>query len=189
MGDDSASTLSSDYISTGRHPADDSAIESMVREHSPAIHAYLARRVGRSIADDLLGEVWVRAVQSLSNLDPNRDSARPWLYGIVRNVLRAHWRQAPTSTSDRQTLTDPWERVDDRLDAERLGFTLGEGLAELAERDREVLLLVAWEGLNASEIAVVVGTRPGTARSRLHRARRQLQAHLDSAIPTNIEKG
>lgn len=181
MDRDSVSTVKPNDLSPAS-TGDDSVIESMVREHSSAIHAYLARRVGRSTADDLLSEVWIRAVRSLPNLDPDRDCSRPWLYGIARNVLRAHWRQEPSTDSAGLPPIDPWEGVDERLDAERLGNVLQEGLARLAARDREVLLLVAWEGLNASEVAVVVGTRPGTARSRLHRARRQLQDHLDSAL-------
>jgi DNA-directed RNA polymerase specialized sigma24 family protein len=41
-----------------------------VREHSPAVHAYLARRAGRQTADELLAEVWLRAFRSRHNLDP-----------------------------------------------------------------------------------------------------------------------
>ncbi len=48
-------------------------------------------------------------------------------------------------------------------------------LARLAERDREVLLLVEWEGLPPAELATVLGCREVTARGRLHRARRRFR--------------
>ncbi len=51
-------------------------------------------------------------------------------------------------------------------------------MAALADEDREVLLLVAWEQLTPAEAAVVLDIPQGTARSRLHRARAQLRGHL-----------
>jgi len=181
-------------IDAGLSPGDGfdkSDLEAMVREHSPAVHAYLSRRVARPVADDLLGEVWLRAVGSWENLDPAWDSPRPWLYGIARNVLRGYWRQELRVSGSCPTMVDldPWARVDERLDSKRLSAALREGLAGLAERDREILLLVAWEGLNSTEIAVVLEIRPGTVRSGLHRARRQLQDFLNSLTACSYEKG
>ena len=62
------------------------------RRHEVAIHGYLSRRAGHRAADDLLGEVWVRAFGARHSYDSGYEDARPWLYGIARNVLRAHWR-------------------------------------------------------------------------------------------------
>ena len=69
------------------------AFVEVVRRHELAVHGFLARRAGRQVADDLLGEVWTRAFAGRDGFDPGRhQDARPWLYGIARNVLRAHWR-------------------------------------------------------------------------------------------------
>jgi RNA polymerase sigma-70 factor, ECF subfamily len=51
-------------------------------------------------------------------------------------------------------------------------------LGRLAEPDRELLLLAAWEDLEPAEIAVVLRILPSTACVRLHRARRRLAYHL-----------
>ena len=67
--------------------------------------------------------------------------------------------------------SDPWPEVDARLDAEALGASLRRAVLALSEDEREVLLLVAWEHLTPTEAAVTLGIPPGTARSRLHRAR------------------
>jgi RNA polymerase sigma-70 factor (ECF subfamily) len=53
-----------------------------------------------------------------------------------------------------------------------------DALASLPEPDRELLMLVAWEGLETREIAQLLGARPGTVVVRLHRARRRLAAAL-----------
>ena len=51
-------------------------------------------------------------------------------------------------------------------------------LAGLGDHDRELLLLIAWEGLKPAEVAEVLGVRPGTLAVRLYRARRRLSAAL-----------
>jgi RNA polymerase sigma-70 factor (ECF subfamily) len=151
--------------------------------HGPAVHSYLSRRAGPQQADDLLEEVWVRAFRSRDRYD-DRSAALAWLYGIARNVLLGHFRAqhaiaaADTGLRPRGE-PDPWDAVDDRLDARRTVSGLTEALAALSDEDREVLLLVAWEQLTGAEVAVVLDIPPGTARSRLHRARVQLRGYLD----------
>ena len=73
------------------------AFVEVVRRHETAVHAFLARRAGPQVAADLLGEVWLRAFAGRGGYDPAHQDARPWLYGIARNVLRAHWRARPRS--------------------------------------------------------------------------------------------
>jgi RNA polymerase sigma-70 factor (ECF subfamily) len=46
-------------------------------------------------------------------------------------------------------------------------------LGSLSERDQELLLLVAWDGLRREQVAAVLGLAPGTVAVRLHRARRR----------------
>lgn len=75
------------------------AFLDVMRRHGPAIHAYLARRTQRDVADDLLSEVLLRAYAARRQYDKSWNDARPWLYGIARNVLREHWRRAG-GTSD-----------------------------------------------------------------------------------------
>jgi RNA polymerase sigma factor (sigma-70 family) len=153
----------------------------LVPRHGPPLHAYLARRAP-AVADDLLGEVWLAAYASRTTFDPSRGSGRAWLFGVARHVLHAHYERVATA-SRRVTFApdgplDEWAAVDERLDAAASGPALREALARLPAVEREVLLLVAWEGLTPTEAAQVVGVPPGTARSRLHRARTQMRRHL-----------
>jgi RNA polymerase sigma factor (sigma-70 family) len=152
------------------------AFRELMRRHGQAIHAYLARRSSRDAADDLLSEVMLRAYAARRQYDERWPDARPWLYGIARNVLREHWRQPGTAAADSDQLArpaseDPWPDVDARMDAAAQLPGLRRALAQLADGDRAVLLLVTWERLTPSEAAVALGIPPGTARSRLHRAR------------------
>jgi RNA polymerase sigma factor (sigma-70 family) len=138
------------------------------------VFRYLARRAGPSAAEDLLSEVFIAALSASSRVEAHDSgSALPWLYGIALNVLRRHLRdQRPAPGTARDPGLD-WDAVDDRLDARAERGRLNAALAGLSESDRELLLVVAWEGLTHAEAAVALGISPGAARTRLHRARRR----------------
>lgn len=156
------------------------AFVAVVQRHEAAVHAFLARRAGRQAADDLLGEVWLRAFAARGGYDPARADALPWLYGIARNVLRAHWRARPDPGHVAgPEAADPWDEVVDRLDSAAQARTLVSALRALPVTERDVLLLVAWEQLTPAEAAEVLGVPQGTARSRLHRARSVLRPLLE----------
>ncbi|MFD3589193.1 RNA polymerase sigma factor [Streptomyces sp. NPDC058683] len=167
-----------------RSARDPAAFEPLVERHAGVLHGYLTRRAPAA-ADDLLAEVWLQAYASRRTFDAARGTARTWLFGVARNVLAAHWRQggreeaAPGTPGDRAD-TDPWQAVDERLDAAAVAPFLRRTLAGLPHVERELLLLVAWERLTPTEAAAVVGVPPGTARSRLHRARARLREALAS---------
>jgi RNA polymerase sigma factor (sigma-70 family) len=160
----------------------------LVQEHGSAVHAYLSRRAGRQVADDLFSEVWLRAWRSRDSYDPRVGGVLPWLIGIARNCLRAHFRLRTANFSDQFELhCDPWPDSDDRLDATRVAAALGRALGTLTEEYREVLLLAAWEQLSPAEIAQALQMHPGTVRSRLHRARGALREYLQAGLAPRLE--
>ncbi|GAA0363830.1 sigma-70 family RNA polymerase sigma factor [Microbispora corallina] len=160
---------------------DEDAFVEVVRRHEAAVGAYLARRVGRDLAEDLLGEVWVAALTSRAAYDRSFPDARPWLFGVAHNTLRRHWRSRPdteepladvTDITDRASGWDPWAAVDSRVDVESV---LRQALALLRPQQREILTLVAWEDLTVADAGRAIGVPPGTARRYLHEARMALR--------------
>jgi RNA polymerase sigma factor (sigma-70 family) len=153
----------------------------LYERHARPVHRYLSRRVGTAAADDLLGEVFVAAVEARLRVTPHASgSALPWLYGIAGNVIRTALRRR-----DGHATTDPgfdWDAVDARLDATARRDELRRALESLTDAERELLLLVAWEGLTPAEAGEVLGLTAVAARSRLHRARARAQEALDSAV-------
>lgn len=162
--------------------------EAVFREHFAPVHRFIARRVGKDLADDLAAEVFATAYRRRAAYQPGRGSLRSWLYGIAANLVRGHWR-------DEQQLLDLEARVardslglppaahfadaaDERVIASALAPRIAGALAALNREQREVLLLHAWAGLSHEEIAAALGIAPGTARSRLSRARAALRALL-----------
>ncbi|MGW3951049.1 RNA polymerase sigma factor [Streptomyces sp. NPDC004752] len=153
----------------------------LVERYSAALHGYFARRMPGA-ADDLLAEAWLQAFAARRTFDASRGSARGWLFGVARNVLAGTVRRAArTEVPPGEQVTDPWQAVDQRLDAAALAPALRGALAELPVEEREVMLLVSWEQLTPAEAAAAVGIPSGTARSRLHRARGRLRERLGPA--------
>jgi RNA polymerase sigma factor (sigma-70 family) len=110
-------------------------------------------------------------------------SALPWLYGIGLNVLHRHFRQPQPAPGVTRDFGMDWDAVDDRLDAWAERGRLRAALAVLTDSDRELLLLVGWEGLSQAEAATALGISPGAARVRLHRARKRALSALEKRGP------
>jgi RNA polymerase sigma-70 factor (ECF subfamily) len=152
--------------------------------HYAAIHGYAVRRLGASLADDVAAETFLIAFDRRRRYDVAQPDARPWLYGIVSNLIARHHRaelrryRALARAGAPRPQDGLVDQAAARLDAEALRARLAAALVEVADRDREVLLLVAWAQLSCEEAARALGIRPGTARSRLHRARRKTRAAL-----------
>jgi RNA polymerase sigma factor (sigma-70 family) len=158
---------------------DGKAFGELFWRHNGAIYSYLARRAGRETADDLVAEVWLRAFRNRTKFDLRYPDARPWLYGIARNVLNSHWRQLtkmPPLVA--AAITDPWPELEDHLDESARRVALLKALDMLTSEEREVLLLVAWEQLSAAAIALMLDVPASTVRNRLHRARTCMRSGL-----------
>ncbi|MFF4651387.1 RNA polymerase sigma factor [Streptomyces sp. NPDC001380] len=169
-----------------RAASDAAAFAPLVERYSAALHGYFARRAPAA-ADDLLSEVWLQAFAARRTFDVSRGSARVWLFGVARNVLAGHIRRAGRDGgAPAPAPSDPWQAVDQRLDAAALAPALHRALAELPADERELVLLVAWEELTPTEAAAVVGVPAGTARSRLHRARNRMRERLASSRPAPL---
>ncbi len=152
--------------------------------HAVAIHRYIARRLGRTEADDLLGQTFLLAFERRHRYAATRENALPWLYGIATNLIRRRRRDEirqyraysrAGTDRDHESFDSDLAR---RLDAATAGRVLSRVLAGLRAADRDVLLLYAWEDLSYPQIAQALDIPIGTVRSRLHRTRRALRSAL-----------
>lgn len=173
-------------IEAGTGIADRYAFEHCFEELFPVVHRYIARRIGTALADDLAAETFATAYRRRNDYDPARGALRSWLYGIATNLLRNHWRAEQQLleldarlAADAELRHDP-EMSDDRLSASLAAPRIAAALAELVPEQREALLLHAWADLSPAEIGEALGIAPGTARSRLSRARAGLRERLGS---------
>ena len=145
--------------------------------HLAAVRRYAHHRGIRGAdADDLVAEVFTVAWRRLDDV-PAGD-ARAWLLAVAANVRRNQARSARRYAAALVALPRPDAAPPPPEPADGDGPGLRRALSELAPDDQEVLRLVAWDGLTPQQIATVLGCPDGTARARLHRARRRLAARL-----------
>jgi RNA polymerase sigma factor (sigma-70 family) len=164
-----------------RHIARDPvAFEAFYRRHVATVTRFVARRVAdpHTVAD-LTAEVFLAVIGSAHTYRSSRGTELAWLHGIARNVIAGERRRAAHElrtagriAGHRLLDSDDIARLEDRIDAQRGGRTAYLALARLPEEERAVLELVAIDGLPVKEAAAALGIRAGTARVRLHRARR-----------------
>jgi RNA polymerase sigma factor (sigma-70 family) len=151
--------------------------------HFDSVHAYLARRIGASMADDLASQTFVVAFERRHSFRDTVDTARPWLFGIATNLMRNQWRAEQRAlaalarlAADAVPAAAPDPQESDRLAA---------ALTQLDRGQRDALLLYAWEGLSYEEIAAALGVPIGTVRSRIARARSHLSSALAASDPAS----
>jgi RNA polymerase sigma factor (sigma-70 family) len=157
--------------------------------HATAIHRYLSRRIGRSLADDLTAETFLVAFGQRDRYDTGQPDARPWLYGIATNLLRRQQRaevrqyRALARTGVDPVAEDCQDEVVARVAASAAQRRLAAVLAKLPAGERSVLLLVAWEQLSYDAVARALDIPVGTVRSRLHTARKRVRTALGDLDP------
>ena len=173
-------------IEGGALESDRRRLEQLVHEHGTSLLAYLLRRSENSEdAGDAFAEVMLVAWRRLDDVPPG-DQARLWLFGVARRTLANARRSADRRLRLGERLrhdlasAPPPQPAD--VDASEL---VRSALRRLPDQHREVLLLSAWEGLEPTEIAAVIGVVPATARTRLRRARNRLRRELEASDGTN----
>jgi RNA polymerase sigma-70 factor (ECF subfamily) len=167
---------------------DHDRLKDIYDSYSGVILAYALRRLGNvDDAVDVVAETFAVAWRRIDDV-PAGDQARPWLYGVARRVLANQRR----SNLRRLRLEDKLKlaaqhSVDEPLSGGDLSVETREALGRLSGRDREVLTLAAWDGLDTHEIAVALGCSSGAARVQLHRARRRFEKLL--GIRADVTRG
>lgn len=149
---------------------------ALYRQHYGVVLAYARRRTDEASARDVTAETFTIVWRRWPELGP---PDLPWIYRtaalVLNNQERADRRQQRVvdrlAAQPELTPTDPSK---DHADRAHIVGALG----ALSRQDRELLQLVAWEHLDTSGLAVVLGCSSGTAAVRLHRARRRFRTAL-----------
>jgi RNA polymerase sigma factor (sigma-70 family) len=154
--------------------------EQLFRDTRTDLLAYIMRRSpSAEDAADMLAETYLIAWRKFDAI-PTGERARLWLFGVARNLLlkgasrrRSHHALVECLAGELRRAHPPHAPIEDERSA-----ALRAALAALPERDREILMLTAWEGLTPKQIAAVMGTPVNLVRVRLHRARTRLKRDI-----------
>lgn len=174
----------SDAAAIAASATDPAAFAAIFDRHAASIHRFLARRIEPAEAESLLGEVFRVAFERRHSFDLERESARPWLYGIATNLIARHRRSEARRLRAMASLASVrlesygdvvGDRAAEATDASESWATLVDAIDRLPDAERDTLMLFAWEELSYDDIAAALDVPVGTVRSRLNRARRRLR--------------
>jgi RNA polymerase sigma-70 factor (ECF subfamily) len=163
------------------------AFEQILRRYQRPVISLSARIVGdHTLADDLAQETFVKAYRNLAAFDPTRRLSS-WLLRIAHNTALDALRRARTSLPQPRSLIDdsPDEPAvppaPDPVEREALGQALEAALSELKPEYRAAIVLRYEEGLPYDDIGRILGMPEVTARTHVHRARKELSRLLTEA--------
>jgi RNA polymerase sigma factor (sigma-70 family) len=156
--------------------------ERCFREHYAEVLAFALRRISdRANGEDVAAEAFSIAWRRREAIP---EQPLSWLYGVTVRVIANQRRAGGRRRNLEQRLMREgagWIDRDDPGAALMRRTVFSEAFARLAESEREVLRLVAWEGLDAGDAAEVLGCTAGAFRVRLFRARRKLAREMAAA--------
>jgi RNA polymerase sigma-70 factor (ECF subfamily) len=160
-----------------RQHANEDALAGLVEQYAPTLYR-VAFSVVRNAADaeDAVQETFLRVLRHRDSLDEVRDQ-RVWLVRIVWNIVLDRKRRAKTrpETDDiselSRVLPATGISAEDRAAAAQHHGQVLALVDKLPGKEREVLVLSAFEELNSVEIASILGITESSVRSRLFRAR------------------
>jgi RNA polymerase sigma factor (sigma-70 family) len=141
--------------------------------------AYALRRAHPDDAEDVVAETFLVAWRRFDSIP---SEPLPWLLGVARKVMSTKRRSITRRAALEVRLRDSLEASSSIVtSSDRL--SLIRAFTSLREADREVLMLVGWDGLSASQAAQVLGCSQTSFSLRLHRARKRLERLCEEETP------
>ena len=158
----------------GRADLDFAAI---CEENLDGVFGYLLYLTGnRTVAEDLAGETFERALRRLKRFDPRRGTARTWLLTLARSTALDHFRSEERRRRREGTyaLQEPGA-VESDVFGHSFSPALEAALQSLSAGEREVVALRVLLDLDGETAAQLLGISPTACSTRLHRALQKLE--------------
>ncbi|MHC4862449.1 MAG: RNA polymerase sigma factor [Planctomycetota bacterium] len=180
---DNDSQAAKDSESTVGNLGDPAVFTRLYRRHYDAVFRYCVHRLfDRQAAEDVTSTVFFKVVENVRRFKGTEQQFRNWLYRIATNAVNNHLRQAARRDALLKAVEQSTVPTTDCPDsgnesAEKLAV-LKQALQTLKPRYQTIITLRFFENLKLTEIAEVLGSRPGTVRSQLARALAKLRNRL-----------
>lgn len=151
--------------------------------YSMALQITRETALAQEIVQDVFTKIWV----SPSLYDSKRGRFSSWLLTVTRNIaidaLRKRQRKDRYSILPALMIYDSIHELPDfseGLEQQELASVVHKGMQILKTEQQTILQLAYWEGYSLSEVALKLGLPPGTVKSRLHSALKQLREYLQA---------
>jgi RNA polymerase sigma factor (sigma-70 family) len=151
--------------------------------HLDDVFGYLVYFTGdRSVAEELTGETFERALRLWHRFDPKRGSARTWLCQVARTAALDHFRAERRRARREETFWRGVREVEEPRFADGLSPELERAVRRLSAGEREVIALRIVLDLDGPTTARTLGISPTACSTRLSRALEKLEAALNEGV-------
>ena len=160
----------------------DEQFERLYSEHARGLYSFLAYRTGdNTLAEDLVGDTFVRVLKARRRFDPRKGSEKAWIYSIAMNLLRDAARRRQTEGRALEQAVpvgphgySPHELIETRDE-------LRHAIEKLPPEEQDAIALRFGGDLNGPEIAEIMDLSVANVQQILSRSLRRLRAALDAA--------
>lgn len=142
----------------------------------------------RETAEDLVSDVFMKALAAIKNFDADKGTFSAWLYRIARNRVIDHYRTAKSV----EDIEDVWDALASGEDVARDADTrerLAKAeklVAKLPPAQRDVVIMRAWDQLSYAEIAEILGKSEAACKMSFSRAVASLRLEAPLAMVVAI---
>jgi RNA polymerase sigma-70 factor (ECF subfamily) len=171
---------------------DETAFARLWRDGQPPLLRYL-RVITSEGAEDVASEVWLEVSRGLARFRGGESEFRAWLFTTARRRvidLRRYTARHPVLvTADQHDLDRPAPGDTAAAALERMSTDAAlELIASLPREQAEIIVLRVIAGLDAAQVARIIGKRPGAVRVAAHRGLRTLAARLSAASDQGVTR-
>ena len=150
----------------------------------PAVYGYVYMRTSqnRAIAEDMVSEIFTKAVENFDQFDEKKGAFKSWIFQIARNYLIDHFRSKKNQKTESldeianyiKDPNDPQKDTKDSIEKELVGKVIN----TLPEDKKELIILRYFSGYSIEEIAEITDENPNNLRVKLHRIQQELKKRL-----------
>ncbi|PID29002.1 MAG: hypothetical protein CSB55_02740 [Candidatus Cloacimonadota bacterium] len=168
-----------------RAKTDVAAFEKLYEKHFPAIFRYVMMRVqNRDYAEEIVSNVFFKAMQKISLFKWKSIPFSAWLYRIAISEISNYFRKAKKQTK----IKDSYVEKEDIAQYERsydYDF-IKEYIDKLPQKDQEIIILRYFENKSFQDISQILRIRENTLRVNLHRALKKLEKLIPKEVLENV---
>jgi len=154
-------------------------------EHMPQVYGYVYMRTSRdkSLAEDIVSEIFLKAIENFDKFDPKKGSFKSWIFQITRNYLIDFFRSNRNKSNT--SIDELANELKDSKDTQSIAQNeiektiIKETIEALPENKKELVLLRYFSGYSFEEIAEITQENENNIRVTLHRTLQDLKRKLE----------
>jgi len=152
-------------------------VEQLFRQHGRAVGGYVLARVGDAdLAEEITARVFLTVVRKIQQC---RGSTVAWLWAIVRNEIRLHFRRhRPIAPLD-DDLVDTAESPAELAQKQEMQSRLTKALGLLTDEQQQIVATKFFLKVSNTEIAEALGLSPGNVGVKVHRTLKRLHGLME----------